>query len=659
MRDARTRELSVGRGAGLAFGIALALTLLMAAPVIRDPSGRIFGDGSILSPSDPNRDALVVIGQFRTGEVPPPYLQPLTDLPGRFLARLMGAVAAYNLVVLVTFPLAAGSAYLLGRHVLGSHLGALTAALAYAFLPFHVMQAGGHPHAAQTHWIPLYVLALWRFIDQPGPGRAMFVLGAAAAAALADFYSGFIIAVLTPFAAAGYALSPNSLPIRKRWKNLALTLGAFFVVIAIGYVAVRSIFPAVVSDRGSLAMKRSDLFLWSAKWWSYLIPPADHPLVGPRVVEFWNARGLSVERLEHQQVSLGLSLIVLALIPVWRFWRGERDDIAVRLAPTLALLAGTALVCSLSPERTLGSIHFVRPSALLYEWAPMFRAYARFGVVVGLMTALLAGGGGAWLWSRGGIRRLAAALLLCVAALEYAPFPSWRSRDILPTSAHRRLAAHPGPARVLDCIRPDRFSDTLAAAHLSHPISWLGTAGIDDCGEPRLGEKLKAFGFTHAIARPDTVLAIDSALIAEETFDDSRLLRVAAEPPRAHIAGWVGFHTRENAASRTWRWMARTGTLRFAIDAALGNAMMRIELRSFPGPRRVDWSVDGAKRGELDITPEWRSYELNAGRLAKGELDLTFVCRESAVEANAALGNGDSRELCLAVSSWKLDSREP
>ncbi len=649
----------MGRGAGLAFGIALALTLLMAAPVIRDPSGRIFGDGSILSVSDPNRDALVVIGQFRKGEVPAPYLQPLTDLPGRFLARLIGAVAAYNLMVLVTFPLAAASAYLLGRHVLGSHPGALTAALAYAFLPFHVMQAGGHPHAAQTHWIPLYILALWRFIDQPGTGRAVFVMGAAAAAGLADFYSGFIIAVLTPAAAAVYAFRSNTVPIHKRWKNLVLTLGGFMVVIALGYVAVRSALPAVVSDAGSLTMKRSDLFLWSAKWWSYLAPPADHPLVGPRVMDFWSDRGLGVDRLEHQQVSLGFSLIVLALIPVWRFWRGERGDSAVRLAPTLALLAGTALVCSLSPERTIGSISFVRPSALLYEWAPMFRAYARFGVVVGLMTALLAGGGAAWLWSRGGIQRLAAALLLCVAAVEYAPFPPWRSRDILPTSAHRRLAAHPGPARVLDCIRPDSFSDTLAAAHLSHPLSWLGTVGIDDCGEPRLGEKLKALGFTHAIARRDTVISTDSALAVEEAFGDSRLLRVAADFPRAHIAEWAGFHAREHAASRTWRWMARTGTLRLSIDAAIGGAMISIELRSFPGARRVDWSVDGVKRGELDVTPEWRSYELDAGRLAKGGLDLTFLCREPGVVADAALGNGDSRELCLAVSSWRLDPREP
>src|SRR5687768_7273663 len=133
----------VPRGASLAFAVALAATIVMAAPVIRAPSDRIFGSGEILGRDDPNRDPLVVIHQFRTGHVTPPYLQPMTDLPGRLLARVVGPVAAYNVIVLATFPLAAGAAYVLGRHVIGSHLGAMVAALAYAFLPFHVVQAGG------------------------------------------------------------------------------------------------------------------------------------------------------------------------------------------------------------------------------------------------------------------------------------------------------------------------------------------------------------------------------------------------------------------------------------------------------------------------------------------------------------------------------------
>ena len=39
------RELSVVRGAGLAFAVALAATLVMAAPVVIAPSERLFGSG--------------------------------------------------------------------------------------------------------------------------------------------------------------------------------------------------------------------------------------------------------------------------------------------------------------------------------------------------------------------------------------------------------------------------------------------------------------------------------------------------------------------------------------------------------------------------------------------------------------------------------------
>lgn len=669
MTQARTRELSVERGAGLAFVLALLATLLMALPVVMAPSERIFGSGEILSRADPNRDPLVVIDQFRTGRVPPPYLQPLTDLPGRVLARVFGPVIAYNLVVLATFPLAAAAAYLLGRHLLGSHLGALVTSLAYAFMPFHVMQAGGHPHIAQLQWLPLYFLALSRCLESPTMSRAGVLALSAAATALADFYAGFIIAVLAPVAILTFCLASPKPSASSRWRGVAVTALVLIGAGAMGAAVVRLLLPDVMAKADALGFPRADLFSWSAKWWSYLVPPADHPLWGGRVRDFWTERGVGADLLEHQQVSLALSLLLLALVPLWRFARDPRPRTTPPLAPALALLGAAALFCSLSPERTIGSFTFVRPSALLYELAPMFRAYARFGVVVGLVTSLLAGLGAALLWQSRGRERMAAIGLVALAFIECAPFLARGSRDVLPTHAHRWLAHQPGPARVLDCVEPARFTDTLAAPVLGHEITFLGTTGIDDCGEAGLGTRLAALGITHVIVRRDTSVgrwrtqdpasfASHSSLTPAIDLGDAAVLRPGLESTTARVSGWSGFFAREYEGDTTWRWMSRRGELRITTPQGSTQARVRVELRSFPGPRRLKWFIDGHKGGELNLTPDWSLHTLSLGRREGGDVTLTFVAEASAVVAHDALHNRDQRALAVALRSLRLEDRE-
>jgi len=653
---------SVPRGTALAVAAALGLTLLMAAPVVRAPSQRLFGSGEILGRDDPNRDPLIVIGQLRAGRVPAPYLQPLTDLPGRALAPVVGPVAAYDVVVLASFPLSAAAAYLLARRVVRSHFAAMVAALAYAFLPFHVTQAAGHPHAAQTQWLPLYFLALWACVDRPDLPRALLLVMAAAATALADFYSGLVAAVLGPVALAAYAVVSPAGPRRRSLRGAAVTALVLAASAAAGLVLIHDAAPSVLLRPTPLAFARSELFAWSARWWSYLVPPAEHPLLGPAVVAFWERRGIGRALLEHQQVAVGWSVLVLAAVPLWAWLRGERASLGTRSAPVLCAVACAALLCSLSPERRIGSLTFVRPSALLYEVAPMFRAYARFGLAVGLMAVLLAGAGAAWLWHRptaGG--RRAAALLLGLAVLELAPFPPWRWRDVLPTRAHRWLAAQRGPLRVLDCVTASRGTDALAVSLLGHDVSLLGAPALDDCGEPRLGEKLKAMGYTHAIVRRDSATGawvarrpVLEGLALGPEFEDSRVLQVTAERPAAYVSGLLGFYPREYHGTETWRWMGQTGALRIVADGESAGAALGLELKAFPLERRVQWLLNGRPAGELRVAPEWRWYELSLGRLARGDTTLTLACPDPATVASDVLHNGDPRPLGVALGSWTL-----
>jgi len=659
---ANAREPSVARGAGLALGVALAATLVMAAPVVFAPRGRLFGSSQTFARQDPNRDPFIVMEQFQTGQVPGPYLQPLTDLPGRALARLVGPVAAYNVLVLATFPLSAAAAYLLARYVLGSHLGAMVAGLAYAFLPFHVAHATNHPHVAQTQWLPLYFLALWRCLDRPDLRRASLLLASAAAVALSNFYGGLIAAVLSPVALVAYGVVSPRRQAEGQWRRLALTGLTLAAAAVAGLLLVHHVAAAVLLHPGAFAFPRSDLFLHSARWWSYLVPAVDHPLAGSRVREFWADRGLG-EALLEQQVGVGWSLLVLGAVPLWLWLRGERTSLACRSAPVLASVAVAALLCSLSPERRIGSFTFVRPSALLYEVAPMFRAYARFGVAVGLMTALLAGGGAACLWrSASSAGRRAAVLLLGLAVLEYAPFPPWRWRDVLPTRAHRWLAGQAGPLRVLDCVPPSRVSDSLALSLPGHEVSLLGAPTLDDCGEPRLGDKLSAMGYTHVVVRRDSTIGrrlakkpAPEGLARGPEFEDGWILEVKAERPSVYVSALLGFYPREYEGQATWRWMEQTGALRVAATRESVGTLLELELKAFARDRQVEWFLDGRRLGEVEVTGEWRRFELPLGTLAPGEATLTLACRGPAIVANDVLHNDDPRALCLAVGSWRVE----
>ena len=143
------------------------------------------------------------------------------------------------------------------------------------------------------------------------------------------------------------------------------------------------------------------------------------------------------------------------------------------------------------------------PSALLYGLVPMFRAYARFGVVVQLMAALLAGVGVDFL-RRAGTRRaqLACVALVALVAAEYtvAPWTLWR--DVLPTTAHRWVARQPGDMRALDCTALNRKSESIQ--WLTGYRVLLAASSPSDCTEPNFSQKLAATGYTHLLVRRDT-----------------------------------------------------------------------------------------------------------------------------------------------------------
>jgi len=634
--------------------LATIVTATVAAPVLRAPSQRLFGMAIVGRHYDP----FVAMERFGRPLISPGvYWQPVTDVTGALLARLSGVVAAYNWLVLLSFPLSAAAAYLLARYLTLSRAAATLAAMAYAFSPFHLAQAAYHPDIAQTQWVPLYLLALWHCLDDASPAAVGLLGAATVAVTLSNFYGGLIAAVITPVAVAAYWFAPWGSHGRSV-RRLGITVGSLVLLVASGMAYAWYAAHAAVVDRAAFAFSRDDLFRYSAKWWSYLVPPVENPLLGPAVRHFWATVGVRDGLLE-QQVSLGWGIVGLGLVAVFRWLARDRQPDSLARVPVLAIVALTALVCSLSPERTIGAFTFVRPSALLYHVVPMFRSYARFGVVVQLMAVLLAGIGLDRLRLAGTTR----AQMLCVALValaigEYTVSPSASWRDVLPTKAHRWIMQQPGRVRALDCTPLTQESESVQ--WLTHSRVTLLGGSISDCMEPDLPQKLAANGYTYLLVRSDTTDGqwfaehpVPDGLRVAARFDDGEVFAVTARTPAIYTASMKGFFPREYDADWTWRWMGTDATWMIVTTGVRPiRATLDLELSAFHRPRHLAVSVDGRPVQTLVVDPPRRLYQIGPLTVTPGDHELVFHPVEAPTVADEVIHNGDPRRLSFAFGTW-------
>lgn len=655
-----------GRIAEITAVVALAtiITAVLAAPVLRAPSERVFGREIVGRHHDP----FTVMAQFGRPFAIGVYSQPATDGPGALLARIAGPVAAYNWLVLITFPLSALAAYLLARHLTLSPPGATIAAFAFAFSPFHLAHAAYHPHVAQIQWLPLYLLALWRCVDRPSPPAVALLAAAAATVFLSNFYGGMIAAVMTPVAIGAYwAITRGAHP--RPVRRLASTVGSLALIAAAGLTYVIYAAGPVLASPADFAFPRDDLFRYSAKWWGYLVPPAAHPLMGGMAHRVWDAAGVREGLLEHQ-VSLGWGIVALGIVAVlqWsaRSGRGGGDgrQAALVYVPALAIVAVVALLCSLSPERTVGGFTFVRPSAVLYDIVPMFRSYARFGVVVQLMAALLAGIGVDAL-RRAGSRGAHAICLafVAIAAAEYAVSPRELWRHVLPTTAHAWVLDRPAEVRVLDCTPADR--EGAAVEWLTRDRITLLGGQTSDCTEPGLPGKLAAFGFTHLLVRRGTVAAHWFERHADKdgfqsaaTFDDGLVFAVTARVPAVYTEAVSGLSPREHDPAWTWRWMGAEAAWTIVNTTTRPVvAGLSVELSAFHHTRVLDVLLDGALVERIVVDPPRRTHQVGPFSVGPGRHEVRFRPAEPPAIAHDVIGNRDRRPLSFAVGRWEWISR--
>jgi O-antigen/teichoic acid export membrane protein len=301
--------------------------------------------------------------------------------PGYLATKVIGEVAAHNLILLAGYVLSGASMYLLVRYLGCARLVAAWAGMVYIVFPWHLERT---PHASLVHleFLPLLLLAMVAAARKPTLLRFVLVGGATLACWLTSGYFGAMAVVAVVVFALGAALvSAVSQPARLLVGSTASAVSATL------FVAFLSAISGV--GRGSgLQRVADDLEVYGFRPLEFILPASDNFLFGRWLEPFWDDRQ---HRSNIPETSNYLGLFTLALVVAWIViaWRRRAHlgpHLRIATAGLLPVAVAAIVLGFPSPVSVFGHEVWM-PSRLLWEVVPPFRVPSRWIVMV--MAALV------------------------------------------------------------------------------------------------------------------------------------------------------------------------------------------------------------------------------------------------------------------------------
>jgi hypothetical protein len=380
-------------------------------------------------------------------------MSPATVLLFAPLTRAVGEVVAYNLIVLMSFPLTAFGTYLFARELWGSRLAALVAGTAVGFCTYRVSHALGHLSLVTTQWIPFFLFYVERTIKRPTLRHGLLT---------GVFYG--LSALVSWYYAVGSALSALLyVTVRLRRTDLnepkpLLRAAAVAVVVALLMVTPFAVLYMNRVTSGEMANRppvQQQTFAASVA--DFVIPSASHPVWGRWISRHWRS-GANGQWPAEWQIYLGAVLLALGLFgvcvdrsrPVVALLVMGFGMFVLALGPSLQLTHRA--VGGAANAEDLGSVALpVRVLSLVPPFS-LLRGWSRMGIFVEIAVALLAARGVIGLFAR--VPRLFAshphrwrvavtALVVTLSVVDTLAVPYQRSR-VVTRAVDRWLAAELG-----------------------------------------------------------------------------------------------------------------------------------------------------------------------------------------------------------------------
>ena len=349
---------------------------------------------------------------------------------------------SYNVVWLFSFPASAVAAHWLAWRYTRDHLASMLAGVIYAFCFFKILHGGGHLQIVWSFWLPVAILLLAWWFERPRLTTSLALAAVITLQVLSSWYIGVLILFATiiffVWQAAAVLLrlrlqrrAPESAPLALRRRAMQLALIVILCSAAIWPFATPYL-------HGTLESAPEEIRDNSARVSDYVLPPAH--TWGGRVAAAAGAYGLNLPYGERAvfvgYVALGAAVLAIAVLASPR--AGPRTEPSQPDRRTelwcLVAIAAVAFACSLGPAaadgRGAAGAAGAAGAVSVADWTPfglishvpglsLFRAPARFALLVMLAVAVLAAFAARWWQDRWGpAGRVLTALLIPVAVSE-------------------------------------------------------------------------------------------------------------------------------------------------------------------------------------------------------------------------------------------------
>lgn len=485
------------------------------------------------------------------------------------LTRIIGPQAAYNVLIFLSFPLAALCMFLLIYYLTGSYGGAAVAGFFYGFSPWLTARAFNHVNLSAVYTLPLFVLAIIVFQKRRDVISACFVALILIVTIFTDLHlSLFCVFLAATWSAANFFSKKSKegsgtrkpgLKFLDRTRLQFVLLILFIIVIsaAAAVPCIKSILfedPTVIPGQEQRGVEAAVDF--SSDPWNYITPPVYSALWGGLTSDFTLSR-LGARTTNEVTAYPGIMTAALAVACLYLvrkknalsekhgsevedinapYLAGERGRLLNKTVNFSVLSVVLAFILSMPPLVYIGDTAIPTPS-IVTAAIPFFRYYCRWALVVTFGLCILAGIGFALISRKWRLDKKKTAVFgLVVIALfiiDTTIVPPFRSQNIRTVpEVIEELADYPKDEPVT--IYPLAQGEQYATFHYfylqqfhQHPM----LNGIKPSTEADLYRSALKDIYSPYTPRMLSALGIDKAVILNNYYSDNDVFSDPASAP--------------------------------------------------------------------------------------------------------------------------------